>query len=40
MYASTWICTKERDIVEEDGKATVMQSEMGELRIGKRAMEV
>ncbi|KAF2687432.1 hypothetical protein K458DRAFT_415690 [Lentithecium fluviatile CBS 122367] len=33
MYASTWICTKEKSIVEEDVKLNLRKSSMGELKI-------
>ncbi|KAF2644905.1 betaine lipid synthase [Massarina eburnea CBS 473.64] len=33
MYASTWICTKEMSIEEEDAKLNLRKSSMGELKI-------
>jgi betaine lipid synthase len=33
MYASTWICTKEQSIVQEDVKLNLRKSSMGELKI-------
>ena len=39
MYASTWICTKERSVVPEDAKANLRRSEMGDLMIGEPALD-
>ncbi|PVI06173.1 hypothetical protein DM02DRAFT_553413 [Periconia macrospinosa] len=33
MYASTWICTKESSIQQEDAKVNLRKSSMGELKI-------
>lgn len=33
MYASTWICTKEKSIEQEDAKLNLRKSSMGELKI-------
>jgi betaine lipid synthase len=39
MYASTWICTKEKNIVQEDVKANLRKGSMGEFTIGASAMD-
>lgn len=33
MYASTWICTKERSIEREDAKVNLRKNSMGDLKI-------
>jgi betaine lipid synthase len=33
MNTSTWICTKEKSIVQEDLKLNLRKSSMGELKI-------
>lgn len=40
MYASTWICTKEVGIEQEDGKAQLRQASLVDLKLEAPAMRV